>query len=271
MKTGWIDTHCHLTDDAYRNDRAEILARLEDYKVTACITLGIDIASSYLARNLARLHHRVFFCAGVHPHDSTRIDVTKYGDELCELLSDPKCVALGEIGLDFYRDYAPAEIQVRQFLFQLELAQSLHKPIVIHNRTAEQQIMDALDSAKFTAGGIFHCFSGDRDYARECIDRGFYISFAGNITYENSDLLDVALSVPLDRLLIETDAPWLTPQPLKKQKVTRNEPAFVAHTGSFLADRLGVSVDELQRQLFINTLRAFHLDFSEPLTNGTGL
>ncbi len=253
--SGWIDTHCHITDTIYNKDRLEVLRRLTDRQVSRCVSLGVDTASSFLARNLARCHpETVLFCAGIHPHESDKEPVESKIEELELLWNDPQCIAIGEIGLDFFRDYAEVVNQEHNFRLQLQCALKIGKPVVIHNREAADRILELLNECRFDIGGIFHCFSGDEKLARVVIDRGFYVSFAGNITYEKATLLEVAKVVPLDRWLIETDAPWLTPAPNRKQ---RNEPAFVAQTGEFLAKALGLSPAALQNQLADNFHQLF--------------
>ncbi len=247
---GWIDTHCHITDEAYRADRREVITRMAELQVDRCVTLGVDIESSMLARNLAYCHPTVIrYCAGVHPHDADRQNVEERSSELERLWNDPYCIAIGEIGLDFFRDYASTPAQERNFRAQLLAAKRLNKPVVIHNRNSETRILELLDETRYDGKGIFHCFSGDEQFARDVVARGFYVSFAGNITYEKSTLVEVAKTVPLDKLLIETDAPWLTPAPNRKQ---RNEPANVAHTGAFLSNALGIDKTQLMLQLTAN-------------------
>ena len=172
--TAWIDTHCHLTDDAYRTDRAAVIARLAEHDVAMCVTLGVDVESSTLARNLANCHpDTIRFCAGIHPHDADHENADERLVELEEMWNHPYCVAVGEIGLDFFRDYASTPAQERNFRSQLIAAKGLNKPVVIHNRSAEDRILQMLDETKFDGKGIFHCFSGDEKFANEVVSRGF--------------------------------------------------------------------------------------------------
>ncbi|MDK9698604.1 MAG: TatD family hydrolase [bacterium] len=255
--SGWIDTHCHITDAAFTADRLLALNRCREQDVARVVTLGIDIATSFLARNLARLHPSVYFCAGVHPHDVDRENAEDRKQELMRLWSDPKCVAIGEIGMDNFRDYSSPIAQERSFRWQLRMATEIGKPVVIHNRSAGMEILRILEEENFTNGGIFHCFSEDAEYAGKVIALGFYVSFAGNVTYENSPLLAVAKAIPTERILIETDSPWLVPKPFPKRD--RNEPSYVAHTGLFLANALGIEPAVLQQQLFENTITCFRM------------
>lgn len=252
--SGWYDTHCHLTVDEFHLDRYDVLQRCKDVNVKGIITLGIDVQSSRFAQNLADLHSNVFFCAGIHPHDADRCNVRDFESQLQAMWNHPKCVAVGEIGLDNFRDYSKYENQRNNFTFQLRCAMELSKPIVIHNRNTSKEILDCLDEVNYTGTGVWHCFSGDVELAKEVIERGFYISIAGNITYENSPLQDVVKVIPLDKLLIETDAPWLAPMPKRKQ---RNEPSYVALTGSYIANLLQVEENIFQNQLAENTKRLF--------------
>ncbi|MCX7835853.1 MAG: TatD family hydrolase [bacterium] len=249
----WYDTHCHLTENAYQKDRYEVIQRMKAIHGVA-ITLGVDVATSEHSKSLALLHSHIYFCAGIHPHEADRCNAKNYQPQLETLWQHPKCVAVGEIGLDNFRDYSKIENQAWNFLFQLECAKAFHKPIVIHNRNASDQILKCLDQVRYSGTGVWHCFSGDKALVEEVVARGFYVSFAGNVTYESSPLLEVALSVPLDRLLIETDAPWLAPNPLRK---TRNEPSYVAYTGSFLAQQFGIEETEFQKQLAKNSQQLF--------------
>lgn len=257
---GWYDTHCHLTDDAYRNDRYEVIQRMKEKNVVAAITLGVDLHSSEHSKNLALLHQPIYFCAGVHPHEADRCNVQELEKNFLPLWMHPKCVAIGEIGIDCYRDYSKIENQELNFLFQLECAKKIQKPIVIHNRDAQEKILRCLDQVGYTGTGVWHCFSGDVKLVEEVVARGFYVGFAGNVTYESSPLLEVALSVPLNRLLIETDAPWLAPMPFRK---SRNEPSYVAYTASFLAQQFGIEETEFQNQLAKNTIQLFQLNESK--------
>jgi TatD DNase family protein len=225
-----IDTHAHLGDDA-----TEVLSRARAAGVSRIIEVAttVDAARDTLAR--ADEHDGVFACLGVHPHEASEPGNL---DELRELLAHPKAVAVGETGLDYFRDYAPHDAQQRLFDTQLALARELHKPVVIHTRAADDDTRARL--LAHDGDVVLHCFSSPA-LLPAALERRWYVSFAGNVTYKNAyDLRDAARQVPLDRLLAETDSPYLSPQAVRGR---RNEPALVAHTYAFLSELHGVDVE----------------------------
>ena len=237
-----IDTHAHLYFDWFDQDREEVLARAYAAGVKKIICIAIDLVTSRKCIELAEAHDGIFATAGIHPNDSTQLS-DKALEELAELCRHPKVVAVGEIGLDFYRDRSPQEIQFEAFRQQIRLAKKCHLPIVIHNREAAQQILKVLQSEGTTGlTGVFHCFSENTDIARKVLEMGFYISFTGNLTFKKSKLPEVARTVPLERLLLETDAPFLSPEP---QRGRRNEPAYVRHIAEKLAEIHETSLEEI--------------------------
>jgi TatD DNase family protein len=245
------DSHTHL--DRGRVPEAELVAAARDAGVTRILTIGMDSDSCRAALAAADAHEEVFAAVGRHPNVSTGYD-DAVTDELRELAAHPRCRAIGETGLDDYRHYAPRADQERAFRAQIELSRELGKPLVIHTRAAED---DTIGTLAAHAGGlevIMHCFSMPARLD-ECLERGWWISFAGNVTYPNAaDLADAAEHVPLDRLLVETDAPYLSPQEVRKQ---RNQPAYVVHTARFVAERRGLSYEELEAAVDANAARLF--------------
>lgn len=236
-----IDSHTHL--DSCDLPNAGLVQGADAAGVTRILTVGMDGASCRSALAAAEAFPQVYAAIGRHPNNSGGFD----GADLAEveaLAAHPRCVAIGETGLDFYRDRAPRADQERAFHAQIELARALGKPLVIHTRAAEQ---DTIATLRDRAGGVavvLHCFSMP-DRLDECLDHGWWISFAGNVTYPSAaDLAAAAERVPDDRLLVETDAPYLTPQHVRKQP---NEPAFVTHTARFLAERRGTTYEALER------------------------
>jgi len=194
---------------------------------------------------------QVWAAVGRHPNHAKGFDAADLA-ELRALAAHPRCAAVGETGLDFYRDYAPREDQERAFAAQIELARELGKPLVIHSRAAELQTLAQLAAEARGVSVVMHCFSMP-ERLEECLERGYAISFAGNVTYRSAgDLAQAARGVPDERLLVETDAPYLTPQPVRKH---RNEPAFVVHTAAFIAELRGVSVAELGATVERNAAR----------------
>ena len=221
-----IDTHAHLTS---LEDADGAVERAAEAGVTRILTVGTSVEDCRRALALAERHEGVFAILGIHPHDAG----TATADDLAalrELHAHPKAVAVGETGLDWFRDYAPEDAQRRLFAAELELAAELGKPVVIHTRAADDDTLAAL--AEHAGTVVLHCFSAPH-MLPTALERGWYVSFAGNLTYKNaSDLRVAASQVPLDRLLVETDCPYLAPQPVRGK---RNEPAYVVHTLAALA------------------------------------
>jgi len=221
-----IDTHAHLTS---LEDTDEAIRRASEAGVSRILTVGTNVDDCRRALALAERHEGVFAILGIHPHDAGTATADDLG-ALRELLAHPKVVAVGETGLDWFRDYAPEDAQRRLFAAELELAAELGKPVVIHTRAADDDTLAAL--AEHAGTVVLHCFSAPH-MLPTALERGWYVSFAGNLTYKNATDLRVAASqVPLDRLLVETDCPYLAPQPVRGK---RNEPAYVVHTLAALA------------------------------------
>ena len=246
-----IDTHAHL--DALNDDPGAILGRAREAGVTQVIAVGSGIASGRAALDVAEREDGVYAALGIHPHQAGN-DEAKRVDELRELLSSDRAVAVGETGLDHYRDYAPRDRQHELFEAQLALAAELGKPVVIHTRAADAETVAAL--AGFHGTVVLHCFSSP-GLLDPALEHGWYVSFAGNVTYPNAyDLRAAARAVPGDRLLVETDSPYLSPQPRRGRP---NEPANVVHTVASLAAARQDDVDALVAQIDANADAAFAL------------
>jgi TatD DNase family protein len=246
-----IDSHTHL--DLCDPPDAELVAAASAAGVTRILTVGIDGASCRAALAAAEAFPQVFAAIGRHPNAARGFDDADLA-ELRALSAHERCRAIGESGLDFYRDTAPRSDQERAFSAQIELARESAKPLVIHSRAAESATLDQLAAEAEGVSVIMHCFSMPERLS-ECVQRGYAISFAGNVTYKSAtDLADAAREVPEELLLAETDAPYLTPQPVRKE---RNQPAFVAHTIEFLARLRGVSPQQLGASLERNAARVF--------------
>jgi TatD DNase family protein len=221
--------------------------------VSRILAIGMDTESCRAALAAAETHDEVFAAIGRHPNEATGYDDAVTA-ELHELAQHPACRAIGETGLDDYRDYAPRADQERAFAAQIALARETGKPLVIHTRAAEDDTIATLASEAQGLEVILHCFSMP-SRLEECLDHGWWISFAGNVTYPKSaDLAAAAEKVPLERLLVETDAPYLTPQVVRKE---RNRPAYVTHTAHFIAERRGIAYDELEAAVDANAARLF--------------
>jgi TatD DNase family protein len=246
-----IDSHTHL--DRAPGPDAELVAAAREAGLTRILTVGTDSASCRAAIAASEAHDEVYAAVGRHPNDSTGYE-DAVTDELRELARHPKVLAIGETGLDDYRDYAPRADQERAFSAHMALARETGKPLVIHTRAAEDDTIATLRDRAEGVSVIMHCFSMP-DRLEECLAEGWWISFAGNVTYPKAqDLAAAAERVPDDRLLVETDAPYLTPQVVRKE---RNQPAYVAHTARFVAERRGISYEELEQVVERNAAGLF--------------
>jgi TatD DNase family protein len=249
-----IDTHAHLDMEAFQKDLPEVLARAGESEVTDIISIGIDLPSSAKALELAGKYDFIYATVGYHPHNAEAVDLGTLRD-LADLASAPKVVAWGEIGLDFFRRHSSPESQIEAFERQLDLAGELGLPVIIHDRDAHEQIYEILRKRNLT--GVIHCFSGDYTLAGMFLDLGYYLSIPGTVTYKKADLVrEVAAKIPLDRLLVETDAPFLAPVPYRGK---RNEPAFVKHTAQEIARLREMDLQELGRSTSENARNLFKL------------
>ncbi len=246
-----IDSHTHL--DLCESPDAELVAAADAAGVTRMLTIGTESASCRAALAAAEAFPQVHAAVGRHPNATRGFDDADLA-ELRALASHPRCLAIGETGLDFYRDGAPRSDQERAFAAHIGLARETGKPLVIHSRDAAAETLAQLAAEAQGCSVVIHCFSMP-DQLQECLDRGYAISFAGNVTYKSAaDLAAAAQAVPDERLLVETDAPYLTPQIVRKQ---RNQPAFVMYTAEFVAELRGVSLQELDAVLERNAARVF--------------
>jgi TatD DNase family protein len=246
-----IDSHTHL--HLCEEPDAELVERAVAAGVTRMLTIGTDGASCRAALAAAEAFPQVYAAVGRHPNEAHGFDDADLA-ELEALAAHPRCVAIGETGLDYYREYAPREDQRRAFSAHIALARSTGTPLLIHTRDADEDTLATLTAEAEGLSVVLHCFSMP-DRLGECLERGYTISFAGNVTYKSAaDLARAARLVPDERLLIETDAPYLTPQAVRKH---RNQPAYVVHTAAFLAELRGVTVDELGATVERNAARVF--------------
>jgi len=228
-----IDSHTHLYDPAYDADRDAVIRRAREAGIQAVIAIGCDLETSRRAVELADQHEMIYATVGVHPHEVKHLD-DAMAAELHQLAAHKKVVGYGEIGLDYYYLHSPKETQRRQFRMQIGLAKTLGLPIVIHSRDAKSDTLAILkEEGAETVGGVMHCFTGDLEMARAAIEMNFYISFSGVLTFANAGpLREVARALPLGRILVETDCPYLSPVPNRGR---RNEPAYVRLTADVLA------------------------------------
>lgn len=251
-----IDTHCHLSHPDFNSDREAVLAACWQGGVSAILEVGYSLETSRQALTLARKHpERLRSTAGIHPHEAGRVTEEEF-NQTAALLTEPEVVAVGETGLDFYRDWAPRDRQEALFRRSVRLAAEHDLPLVIHDREAHDAVLGILrQEGGGRVRGIFHCFSGDLRVAREAMDLGFYLGLGGSITYWSLRKKGKMLKdLPLDRILLETDAPWLTPQPLKGE---RNDPTKMTYVVSRLAEVHQVEPATIVEHTRANTRRLF--------------
>mgnify|MGYP000914078508 CR=1 FL=1 len=249
------DSHTHLEMKEFDHDRNEVIGRAAAAGVAFILTVGTSLELSRKAAALASRHENIYAAIGIHPHDVLEIDNRTY-DDLKELACQKKVIAYGEIGLDFFRNNTPRNLQINRFGEQLELARELNLPVIIHDREAHYETIGMIRASGIRRG-IFHCFSGDYQMASRCLEMGFYISVPGTVTFAKAATIqDVVSRVPLKSLLIETDAPFLAPHPCRGK---RNEPAFVIHTTKKIAVIKGLEWEEVAETTFCNTKKLFNM------------
>ena len=253
MEFRLIDSHAHLDDGRFDKDRAAIIARCFEEGI-GVVTIGADLASSREAVRLAGRHQSIWATVGVHPHDAKTVspDVLT---EIETLAAD--AVAIGEIGLDYYRDLSPHDVQRRVFAEQLDLAERVGLPVVLHNRESTDDLLAILREAGDAHNGIVHSFLGDIALAETFLNMGFHLGIGGPLTFPKNHILrDAVRAIPLDRIVLETDCPYLTPVPYRGR---RNEPAYTRYVAEAVAELKGMSVDEVARAAVQNTSRLLHL------------
>lgn len=259
-----IDTHCHLDMDAYKSDLDDVLNRAKESGVHHIVTIGIDLASSRKAINLAKKYSGISATVGVHPHDVDNISEKTY-PAICDLIEQNRnhIVGYGEIGLDYVKNYSSIDNQQKHFKTQLSLARELNLPVIIHDREAHDDTLKILkDIGLPEAGGIMHCFSGDIEFARKVLGLGLLLSIPGVVTFKNAkSLQEVTRWAPIESLLVETDGPFLSPHP-KRGK--RNEPAHVAYTARYAAELREISLEEFACRTTENSCRIFNIPIPLP-------
>ncbi len=249
------DTHCHVYWKSYDADRAEVLRRAREAGVERMIVVGTDLATSRLALELAAGEPGLHPTAGVHPHDASSAD-DGVREAIAELCARPECVAVGETGLDLFKEYSPRAVQLEVFRWHLLLARALDKPVVVHCRDAHEETARAIAGAPGVRG-VMHCYTMGPDELGPYLEAGFYISFSGVVTFPRNDANRAAArAVPLDRLLVETDCPFLAPQGHRGE---RNEPAFVRTVVAVIARERGMDAEELARRTSANATALFRL------------
>ena len=254
----FIDSHSHLDDDRFNEDRDVLIKSLKENKVDIAINVGADLETSINSVKLADKYDNIYATVGVHPHSASEVTEETL-DQFREMAKNEKVVAIGEIGLDFYYDNSPRDIQRKWFKEQINLAKELDLPVVIHSRDATKETFDIIKEAQDgSLRGVLHCFSGSVEMAMEYIKLGFYISLGGPVTFKNARVVrEVAEAVPLDKLLIETDCPYLTPEPYRGK---RNEPMFVSYVAEKIAEIKNIPVEELAKATSKNTKDLFGIN-----------
>lgn len=253
-----FDSHCHLEDDRFEYDWRDALSRMGEAGVTRCVLCGSDMPSCERIAELLPKSPMLYGTVGIHPHEAKNFSD---GDlaRMDELLKRPHIVGVGEIGLDYFYDLSPRDAQKEALVKQLNFALERGKPVVFHVRDAHGDMTELLSARRSALPrGVFHCFSGSVETAKQYLDMGFYISFAGPVTYKNaSKLQEVARYVPADRLMVETDSPYLAPVPMRGK---RNEPAYVAYVARVVAQLRDMDAEELARLAAANTCRLFGIE-----------
>ena len=255
--TEWFDSHCHVDEEKFDEDRNTVLMRMREHGITRFAVIGSDMESSRHAIVFAKEHNGAVAAGGIHPHEAKNFR-EEHCDELAKWYRNGDIRAIGEIGLDYYYDFSPRDIQRSACIRQMELAWEIGAPVVYHIRDAHGDMLEIMKSMKRKlTGGIIHCFSGSPEMAREYLKLGYYISFAGPLTFRKAPKLqETALIVPRDRLLIETDSPYMAPEPVRG---TRNEPANVRYVGMKLAELRGETAEQVAAYTMENALRAYGL------------
>jgi TatD DNase family protein len=253
-----IDSHAHLEMPEFKKDLEGVIQRAKESGITYIFTVGTERKDWNRTLEIAHLHPSVYAILGVHPHNAKEIDDQTY-PILMKLCRDEKVKAYGEIGLDFFRNLSSRDVQLKRFREQIGVAKQLGLPIVVHDREAHHETLEILKSEKADeCGGIIHCFSGNYEMATECIEMGFYISVPGTITFKNAERFqEIVRKIPLESLLVETDAPFLTPIPFRGK---RNEPSYVRYTAEKVAEIKKISLDKVAEVTTENALKVYRLN-----------
>ncbi len=251
---GFFDTHAHLHFPDYDPDREKVIAGLKQSGIDCFVNVGTDAASSRKSIEYAEKYDFVYAAAGIHPNDTANTGPEQVA-EIAELLKHPRVVAIGEVGLDYYRDHSPHEKQKQILNAFLDFYDVIGKPLIIHCRDAYEDLAMLFQSRGRKWNGVMHCFSSDTENMKRFLDLGFYISFAGPLTYKKNDVLrDACKACPLDRMVLETDAPFLPPQTMRGK---RNEPSLMLETAQTMAEIHGLTMDDLAKKTTANARKLF--------------
>ncbi len=251
-----FDSHAHIDDEKFDIDREQVIQRARENGVTGIINVGACMVSSARSIALAEKYESIYAAVGIHPHDAQNALDADY-DQLTQWTTLDKVVAIGEIGLDYYYDFSPRDVQRSVFIRQLDVARQTDKPFIIHDRDAHGDVLDILKKEAKGLNGVLHCFSGSLEMAHDVIKMGYYISIAGPVTFKNAAKLpEIVAKIPLERLLVETDSPYLTPQPYRGK---RNEPAYVKLVAQQVASLRGMELDDLAKATSANVRNLFKI------------
>ena len=249
-----FDTHAHYDDTAYDNDRDEILSAMPKNNVKYIINQGVDVSTSKATVSLAEKYPHIYAAVGIHPQEVNKLEDI---NDICKLTAHKKVVAIGEIGLDYHYNDTNKELQLSYFRNQLDLANDVNLPVVIHDRDAHKDTLDTLKSIKINNSGVIHCFSGSVEMAIELIKLGYYLGFDGPVTFKNAKIaIDVLEYIPLDRILIETDAPYLTPSPFRGK---RNNSMYLVHVIEKIAEIKGTTAEKIAEITIDNAKELFKI------------
>ena len=248
------DTHCHLFYDQLKNDLSGVLERANEQGVGRFICVATNISDSHECLEISKAYENVYASAGIHPHDAKDAP-NDFVDKIHQLMKYDEMVAVGEMGLDYYRNHSNPEIQKKVFRSQMQIALDINKPVIFHNRDADNDLVSVLREFP-DVNGVAHCFSSNLETAQKFLDQGYYISFSGNLTFKNSHLPNVAKEIPLDRLLVETDCPYLSPDPHRGKT---NEPSRVSLVAKKLAEIHSISIEKITEITSNNATEIFQL------------
>lgn len=251
----FFESHAHLYFEDYDNDREELIEQLLSSDIEGIINAGVDLETSLRCIGLAEKYERIYAACGFHPNDVAELDI-KDPEVLKTLIQHPKVVAIGETGIDLYRDRAPLELQKKFFIRQLEIALENDMPVIVHSRSADTETFNIIDQVSDRYKGVFHCYAGNTENALRLIEKGFYISFTGNITYKKNDREEVVGQIPLENILLETDSPFLTPVPFRGR---RNDPSKLKLIAEKIAEIKGVAVEEVAAVTTRNSKKLFKI------------
>jgi len=250
-----FDSHAHYDDEKFNDDRDEVFTKAHEDGISYILNAATDIDTSLMSIGFAEKYDFVYAAVGVHPHNTSSLD-DEVTAKIAKLAKNPKVVAIGEIGLDYYYDYSPKDLQKYWFKRQLELAVDLSMPVIIHDRDAHEDILNIMKESKISqAGGVLHCFSGSREMSKIVLDMGFYLSFGGPVTFKNArKVIEVLQYVPMDRLLIETDSPYLSPEPHRGK---RNDSRNVRYVAEKIAEIKGLDFEDVASVTLNNAKQLF--------------